>query len=389
MKLILISIGILLMQMTGWIPPEDQNPEDLTPEEIADEMIREYDFSELNRQLQSVSGLETMNFEDLTELLLQGDIGINSGNIKGIGQLLYRWFLSELDANRFVMVKLFALAVFMAVFTNLNSASSQAGVSENGFYVTYLVMSVLLLAAYQTMYDLAYTAFEDLLKIMSALVPVYITAVGYSSGITSATVMEDSLILGMTLISEAVRRWIMPVIHLYFALGMMDQLMKRDFFSRLSDLLSVSVSWILKSILALTVGLNTIKSMLAPAVDSVTAAAFQRGLQIIPGGDTAAMMSGVVIGSSVLIKNAIGAGGMCVLVMAVSTPVLKLTVIVFMYKMLEAMLQPVADVRMIKGLQVVDRSGQMLLSVLLAEIVLFLLSIAVIAGHTNMNYYVG
>lgn len=385
MKLILIGIGILFMQMRGWFPPEDQNPEELTPEEIADEMIREYDFSEINRQLQSVSGLETIDFEDLTELLLQGDIAVNSGNIDGIGQLFYHWFLSELNANRSIMIKLLALAVFMAVFTNLSSAASQGSVSENGFYVTYLVMSVLLLASYRTMYELAYTAFEDLLKIMSALVPVYIMAVGYSSGITSATVMEDSMVLGMTILSGAVRRWILPVIHLFFALGLVDQLMKREFFSRLSDLLFTSVKWILKSILALTVGLNTIKSMLAPAVDSVTASAFQRGLQIIPGGDTASMVSGVVIGSGVLIKNAIGAGGMCVLVMAVSTPVLKLTVIVFMYKLMEALLQPIADPRMIKGLQTADRSGQMLLSVLLAEIVLFLLSIAIVAGHTNMN----
>ncbi len=360
-----------------------------TPEEITDELLSGYDFTELNRQLHQIGGLETYNFEDLLKLLMQGDVGINSGNIEGIGQLLYQIFLSELNVNRGLMLKMTGLAILMAVFTNLSSSSSKGTVSENGFYVTYLVMTLLFLTAYQTMYELTDSAFQDLQTIMYALIPVYMAAVGFSSGITSAAVMEDSLLIGLTMISKAVQIWIFPMIHVYFALGLTDQLMKREFFSQLSELIKSAVSWLLKSVLAVTVGLNAIKSMLAPAVDSVTAAALQRGLKIIPGGDTASMVSGVVIGSGVLIKNAIGVGGICVLVFAVSVPVLKLTAIVLLYKMMEAVLQPVADPRMIKGLKVVDQSGQLLVSVLLAEISLFLISIAITANHTNMNYYAG
>ena len=407
MRIVLISIVALLFQaytMGGAIsgePGEEQIPSteeiareqayesEQTPEEIMDELLSGYDFTELNRQLHQIGGLETYNFEDLLELLMQGDVGVNSDNIDGIGQLLYQVFLSELNMNRGLMLKMIGLAIFMAVFTNLSSNSVKGTVSENGFYVTYLVMTILFLAAYQTMYELAYSAFQDLQMIMYALIPVYMAAVGFSSGITSAAVMEDSLLLGLSMISKAVQTWIFPMIHVYFALGLTDQLMKREFFSQLSELLKSAVSWLLKSILAITVGINTIKSMLAPAVDSVTAAALQRGLKIIPGGDTASMVSGVVIGSGVLIKNAIGGGGICVLVFAISVPVMKLTAIVLLYKMLEAVLQPIADPRMIKGLKVVDQSGQMLLTVLLTEISLFLLSIAIVANHTNMNYYAG
>jgi stage III sporulation protein AE len=163
--------------------------------------------------------------------------------------------------------------------------------------------------------------------------------------------------------------------------------MEQDRFSKLLELLHTMVTWLLKSVLALVVGVNTIKSMLAPVTDSITATALQRGLTVIPGGQAVNAVSGVVIGSGVLIKNAIGVGGMLVLVLAVSVPVIKMTVFILLYKLIAAMLQPIADARMIRGINSVSQGGQLLISTVLSVIVLFLVSIAIIAVSTNVTYY--
>ena len=129
--------------------------------------------------------------------------------------------------------------------------------------------------------------------------------------------------------------------------------------------------------------------MLAPAADSVAAAALQRGLGAVPGGQALNAVSGVVIGSGILIKNAIGVGGMLLIAMAVTLPIIKMSVFILSYKFIAALLQPISDKRMIQGIQGISEGGQLLMTAVLTVIVLFLLSIAIVAVSTNVTYYAG
>jgi stage III sporulation protein AE len=237
------------------------------------------------------------------------------------------------------------------------------------------------------MYQLAWETVEDILNFMKILIPTYMAAVTFSSGVTSSTVLQEGMLLGITMVSQMVERIVFPLIQLFVILGLMNNLMEKDYFSKLGELLQSLVRWLLKSVLALVVGVNTIKSMRAPAADSVTTTAFQRGLAVIPGGQAVNVVSGIVIGSGVLIKNAIGVGGILVLAVSVSIPVMKMTVFVLLYRAMAAMLQPIAEPRMIRGLNSVSDGGQLLISTVISVIALFMISIAVIAVSTNVTYY--
>ena len=172
-------------------------------------------------------------------------------------------------------------------------------------------------------------------------------------------------------------------------LQLVNNLQEEDFFSKFGELIQTGVKWLLKSILAVVVGMNAIKSMLAPAADSVAAAALQRGLGAVPGGQALNAVSGVVIGSGILIKNAIGVGGMLLIAMAVTLPIIKMSVFILSYKFIAALLQPISDKRMIQGIQGISEGGQLLMTAVLTVIVLFLLSIAIVAVSTNVTYYAG
>lgn len=362
-----------------------ESPE--SPEEVQEELLDSFDFAGMDEIMQDMGG--TMSFEDLVRSLMTGDVTIQDENSEGWKQALYQIFLTELDSNRMIMVKLVLLAIVTAMFTNLSGSMTQGMVKENGFYITYLVMTALLLSSYTLIYQLAWETVEDILGIMQTLIPTYMVAVGMSSGVTSSVVLQDGMVLGITVVSFAVEKVVFPIIQLFVVLGLINNLMEKDHFSKLTELLQTLVNWLLKSVLAFVVGINAIKSMLAPATDSVTATALQRGLTVIPGGQAVNAVSGVIIGSGVLIKNAVGVGGILVLALAVSVPVLKMTVFILLYKVIAAMLQPIADARMIRGINSISQGGQLLISSVLAVIVLFMVSIAIIAVSTNVTYYAG
>lgn len=366
--------------------PAEESTEEPSAEEIQDALLQEYDFSELDRILSRNLEGEEFHFGDLVRSLIQGDVDGQGVDWK---QYFYQIFLRELDANREIMVKLILLAMITAIFTNLSGSMGKGLISENGFYITYLIMTALLMSSFSLIYQVAEETVVEILNIMEALIPAYMMAVGLSSGITSSVVLQEGMVMGITAVSWGIQKIVLPCAQVYVMLGLINNLMDEDRFSKLGELIQSGTGWLMKSVLAFVVGLNVIKSMLAPAADSVTATALQRGLSAIPGGQAVTAVSGVVIGSGVLIKNGIGAGGMLLLLLAVSVPILKMSVFIFSYKFMAALLQPISDKRMIQGIQCVSEGGQMLITAVLTVITLFLLSIAIVAVSTNVTYYAG
>lgn len=368
---------------------EEAPENEMTPYEVQEELLSCYDFTELDKVMQEMGGVEAITFEELVQELMTGDIKTEASETEKWKQEIYQVFLSELNANRGIMIKLIVLAMITALYSNMSGPKVQGMVSENGFYVTYLIMTALFVSSYSLIYQVAWQTIEDILGIMQTLIPTYMMAVGMSSGVASSVILQSGLVFGITTVSWSIEKVVFPVIQLFVVIGLVNNLLERDHFSKLAELMQTLVNWMLKSVLAVVVGVNTIKSMMAPATDSVTTTALQRGLTVIPGGQAITAVSGVVIGSGVLIKNAIGMGGIIILALTVSVPVIKMTVFILLYKMLAAILQPIADPRMIRGLNSISQGGQLLISAVLSVIVLFMVSIAVIAVSTNVAYYAG
>lgn len=365
---------------------ETEEEDDLSPEMIQEELLNQYDFGSLNQVINNTWTETEGDFGNLVGLLMQGDLPEEDSNWKSY---LYQVFLEELDANRDILIKLVLLAIITAVFTNLSGSMGNGLIRENGFYITYLIMTALLISSFYLIYQVAEDTVTDILGIMKALIPTYMLAVGVSSGMTSSVVLQEGMVMGITAVSWGIQKVVFPLIQLYVVMGLVNNLMEEDYFSKLGELVKTGIGWIMKSVLAFVVGLNAVKSMLAPAVDSVTATALQRGLTVIPGGQAVNAVSGVVIGSGILIKNAIGVAGMLILILTVSMPVLKMSVFILSYKFIAAILQPISDKRMISGIQSISDGGQMLITAVLTVIILFLLSIAIVAVSTNVTYYAG
>lgn len=401
-KIVFVCLGIFIALVIGsgdWISITTQargyteessgteaSTEEMTAEEIQQELLQNYEFDSLDELMSEYGGESGFSFVEMVQSLMQGDVELQGSVWK---QYCYEIFLKELEANVGILIKLILLAVITAIFTNMSGAVGKGFISENGFYITYLIMTALLMSSFYLIYQVAEDTVTDLLQIMEALIPVYMMAVGFSSGITSSVVLQEGMVLGISAVSWGIQRIVLPCIQLFVVLQLVNNLQEEDFFSKFGELIQTGIKWLLKSILAVVVGMNTIKSMLAPAADSVATTALQRGLGAVPGGQALNAVSGVVIGSGILIKNAIGVGGMLLIAMAVTLPILKMSVFILSYKFIAALLQPISDKRMVQGIQGISEGGQMLMTAVLTVIVLFLLSIAIVAVSTNVTYYAG
>ena len=94
------------------------------------------------------------------------------------------------------------------------------------------------------------------------------------------------------------------------------------------------------------------------------------------------------LGSAVLVKNSIGVAAVIVMAVIIGIPLLKLVVMAFLYQLLGAVLEPVADSRIVKAVLVLSGSLENMIYMIAVTVVLMCLTMAIICFATNINLYV-
>ena len=107
--------------------------------------------------------------------------------------------------------------------------------------------------------------------------------------------------------------------------NMMNYISRDNIFGRLSELIKELLEWTNKVLLGTVIGLNAIKGLISPMLDSLKGTAITRLVGMIPGAGTAVdAVTGVILGSGALIKNSMGVAAMLVIIMLCAIPVIKL-----------------------------------------------------------------
>jgi stage III sporulation protein AE len=164
----------------------------------------------------------------------------------------------------------------------------------------------------------------------------------------------------------------------------MNGISEEEYLSKFSELMETGAGWILKALLGIVIGLNIIQGMIAPAIDTVKRSVVSRSAEAIPGiGDALGGATEVVLGTAVLVKNGIGAAGAVVSIGICVIPVIQILMLTVFYKVSAAIVQPVADKRMVECISSVGEGCQLLLKVIFAVAVLFLLTIAIVSSATG------
>ena len=366
--------------LAGWLPAGAAGiPAANAAATEGDDMI---DYGQIQEAMDEML-LESVqiSFSDLVGQLVNGDIQGVFAHLKDylLDQLFY-----EIRSNRIVLVQMAGIVFISAVFTNFSMAFSKTFVAETGFYLTYMVLFSLLLTSFMTVTQMASGLMENMLKFMSALVPVFCLAVTFTGNIQTGMWYQQAMVTGITLTEWLISKFILSMIHMYVLISLVNQLSKENALSKCADLIKTVAGWSLKTVLGVILGLNFIQSLVMPAFDSLKNGWAMRVTTAVPGvGDAMGTAMQTVIGSAVLIKNGIGAAGLIVLAFLFLIPAVKLAVIVLMYQAAQAIVQPVADKRMLTCLHCVAEGVLLILKVQGMVFILFFLSMAMMTAASG------
>lgn len=341
-----------------------------------------FDYEEIQDAMNEMMPKDVkISFSDLVKELTEGHL---TDVIEHLKLFLLEGIFGEMKSSKKLLLQMVGIIFVSAVFTNFSMAFSKAFIAETGFYLTYMILFTLLLTSFMAAAQMASALMGNMMKFMSAFVPVFCLAVTFTGNIQTGIWYQQAMVMGITFLEWIVSKGVMGLIHAYVLISMVNQLSKEDVLSKCAELAKTVAGWMLKTVLGIILGLNFVQSLILPAFDTLKNGWAMRVTSAVPGvGDAMGTAMQTVIGSAVLIKNGIGSAGLCVLAFLFLIPAVKLAVMALMYMAAQAVVQPVADKRMLECLHCISDGVMMLLKVEVTVFILFFLSMAMMTSASG------
>jgi len=322
----------------------------------------------------------SLNWQDL----LRG--GGDTPSPAGFVVLLLRHLLRELYLSLHLLRQLVVIGILAALLQRLSSSFGIPGVVDVAFAVCFLVLVILGLQSFKIASSVATEAVGEMVGFMYALIPMLSSLLVAVGGITSATVFHPLLWALVGGIAGLVQRLLFPMILLSTAFSLMSHFSADLPFPRLGNLLRQGVITLLALFFIVFSGFMVVRGAIAPVTDGIslrTAKYLTKTLIPIAGGMFADTLE-VVVGGSLLIKNAVGIFGLVMIVFMVAAPVLKVLAMVLIYKIVSAVLEPLWDRRVVQVLGTMEASLTLVLIALITVALMLFLAIVILVGIGNV-----
>lgn len=341
----------------------------------------EIDITALSRKIEQLDERDYPDFASIFQKLVSMQF---TEAAQEIGQWMTGAVLQEIFSSKIFIGELAGILLFASVFSNISSAFQSYGVSDSGFLISYfLVFSIIF-----TNFTVMIAMFKDTVVLLSSflkvLLPVYTLAVSLSGNLSTGIVFYEYFMIVVLFLNWIFLNVFLPLLQYYFLLELISHFSQKQNISKLCEGLYFLLAKGIQVIFFLLFGFHLLETMIAPSFDSAKNSILNKMIGLIPGaGSIVQSVAGTAIGSSLVIKNAVGAAGILFLLIFLLLPLVKLFIYIFLYFLLSVVLEPIADERFILCINAAVKCGTLMIKVLCMSSVLFIVVIALTSLTTN------
>ncbi len=265
----------------------------------------------MQEAINELLGEQTFHLQDFLEGILRGEQEVSKKQaVSFIEELL----LSTLVMDRQALSQVFLLVLAAALFVNFTEVFGNGQTGEVSFYIVYMMLSVILIHSFSGISQGIAEKLEELILFMKALMPSYFLAVTASSGSATAMVFYEmvmgviyliqvvllkfvipgihvyvlleminylhkeevlshmaefyEMVMGVIyLIQVVLLKFVIPGIHVYVLLEMINYLHKEEVLSHMAELMQTILEWTLKTCTGVMIGMQLVQNMISPALD--------------------------------------------------------------------------------------------------------------------------
>ena len=354
---------------------------DLLVEEQLD-LFNTHELEKLTEEVLRENNLvKGINFREALTRLIKGEKAFDSKEItKALGTVL----LNEVKINFGFLSKILVITLISAILTNLQGTFENSTVSSLANYVTYMVIAILIIGSFNQLMDVVKDNINLMVSFMEILLPILLTFLIIAGGPSTKLLFHPMIIGVVNIIGVLVKSLIFPLIYFSFIVSILSNLSERIELKKLTELGRQVITFVITAVFTIFVGIISIYG-LSTKIDGISIRTAKFAVdQFVPivGGFLSDAVE-TVIGSSAILKNGIGIIGLFILILIIIFPIIKITVLLLVYKLIGAVIEPIVSSNISNFFSDMSKTLLMILISMVAVGIMFFITITIIVDTGN------
>lgn len=353
-----------------------------TEEEIMSSTQEKFNISGFIKQAQEYTGdfFEDMDLSNLFNQAVQGKV-----NNQTIYKKIIKILGNEVSSNIKILISILVIIVIHGILKSITDSLENSNVSQIIYFVQYILIVTLIMSNFTEIIKLIKETANNLVGFINLLMPLLLTLMVYTGNITTSTVLEPIVLFISNFIGNIIVDVLIPIVLVIVVFSIISKISSRVQVEKISKFLKSGVVWFLGVVLTIFVGVVSLEGTLSSSVDGITAKTAKAAVSsVIPVvGKVLGDVVDSVLGCGVILKNAVGVVGVIVIIGICILPVLKIATLSIMYSLASAVVQPVADDKIVKLLDEMSGVFKLLLAILCSLSVILIIGVTLVIKISN------
>ena len=373
-KIILIFILVLTLL------PHQSYAE--TEDEIMSTTQEKFNITGFIKQAEEYMG-DSFGKIDLKSMLnqsIQGKID-NESLYKNLFKLLGQ----EVSSSLKILISILVIIVIHGVLKSITDNLENTSVSQIIYFVQYILIVTLIMSSFTEIIKIVKDTANNLVGFINVLIPLLLTLLVYTGNIATSTLLQPIILFISNFIGNIIVDILIPIVLIIVVFSIISKISEKVQLDKLSKFLKSGVVWFLGVVLTIFVSVVSIEGTLSSSVDGVTAKTAKAAIStVIPVvGKVLGDVVDSVLGCGVILKNAVGIVGVIVILGICLMPIIKIATLSIIYNLASAVIQPVADDKIVKLLDEMGGVFKLLLGILCALSVLLIIGVTMVVKISN------
>ena len=371
----IILIFILVLMIPNYAFAESQ-------EEIMSSTQEKFNISGFLKEAQKYTN-ESFEEIDLSSMLgqaIQGKIDNNK-----LYKIIIKLLGKEVSSSLKILISILVIIVIHGILKAITDGLENNSVSQIIYFVQYILIVTLIMSNFSEIIKLVKDTANDLVGFINVLIPLLLTLMVYTGNITTSTVIEPIVLAISNFVGNIIADVLIPIVLIIVTFSIVSKVSERVQVEKLSKFLKSGVVWFLGIVLTVFVGVVSLEGTLSSSVDGVTAKTAKAAIStVIPVvGKILGDVVDSVLGCGVILKNAVGFVGVIVILSICIMPIIKIGTLSIIYSLASAVVQPIADEKIVKLLDEMSGVFKLLLGILCALSVILIIGITMVVKISN------
>lgn len=327
------------------------------------------DTTEIDTVLGHALTFDRPTFGQLVQRAVTGQLDLSpSGIITGTLRHVFAEILAHID----LMQQLIFIAVLAALLKILTESFQTKSAGELGFYVCYITLVIIIFSSFRLALIIASDMIQNVTELIRVSIPVVISLVLMSGNIAGAYAYNGLLLFAINIINTLIIAIVMPLISFVATIQVVNYLTENEILKNMSDLIHKITSWGTKSLAIGFISLLALQRISAPIINNLAIRGARVTINAVPvvGGVLSGAVDSVLYFASATKSGVIVAVIISIVYLCI-IPVAKLISLMFIYKFVAAIIQPICDKRIVKCINTIGNYCSLLLGIAVMVTVMF------------------